>query len=108
MPNVYKLKECPTCGAEHRRRGPFCSRSCASRARVHSQETKTKIADSNREHMASESPSAEKSKWIITQQKKGKGKTEKVLEQEIDDWSIVPPADLGMSYERDSDGDLWF
>jgi hypothetical protein len=57
--------------------------------------------------MASDSPSAEKSKWIITQQKKGHGKTEKVIEQEQDTWTIIPPEDTGYSYEIDSNGDLW-
>lgn len=108
MPNVYRLKECPTCGAEHRRRGPYCSRSCASKARTHTQETKTKIADSTREHMASDSPSAEKSKWIITQQRKGQGKTEEQLTQEMDTWTIVPPHGLDRQYEKDTDGDIWF
>jgi hypothetical protein len=57
--------------------------------------------------MASDSPSAEKSKWIITQQRKGNGKTEKVIEQEQDTWTIIPPEDTGYSYEIDSNGDLW-
>jgi hypothetical protein len=57
--------------------------------------------------MASDSPSAEKSKWIITQQRKGKGKTEQVIEQEQDTWTIIPPEDTGYSYEIDSNGDLW-
>jgi len=28
MPGVYKLKNCPECKKEHRKRGPFCSQSC--------------------------------------------------------------------------------
>lgn len=30
MPNVYKEKECPTCGTKHRKQGPYCSRSCGN------------------------------------------------------------------------------
>ena len=84
MPNVYRLKECPTCGVEHRRRGPYCGRSCANKSRTLTDDTKRKIADGNRKHMASDSPSAEKSKWIITQQRAGHGKTEETLEREME------------------------
>ena len=31
MPGVYKLKNCKLCDKEHRRRGPYCSQSCASK-----------------------------------------------------------------------------
>lgn len=108
MPNVYRLKECPTCGAEHRRRGMHCSRSCGQKGKSKSEDHKRKIADSNREHMASDSETAEKSKWIITQQRRGQGKTGEQLEQEMDGWSIVPPHGLDRQYEKDSDGDIWF
>lgn len=30
MPNVYKLKVCPECKKEHRKRGPFCSQACSN------------------------------------------------------------------------------
>jgi hypothetical protein len=26
----YKTKICPTCGKEHKKRGPYCSRSCGN------------------------------------------------------------------------------
>lgn len=107
MPGVYRLKECPTCGAEHRKRGPYCSRSCAGKSRTHTQETKTKIADSTRAHMASDHPSAEKSRWIIAHQKRADGKTAEQLYSEMEEFGIVPPTDLGFSYEVDSNGDLW-
>jgi hypothetical protein len=31
MPGVYKLKNCKFCSKEHRRRGPYCGQSCASK-----------------------------------------------------------------------------
>lgn len=108
MPNVYRLKECPTCGAEHRRRGIHCSRSCGQKGKSKSEDHKRKIADSNREHMASDSETAEKSKWIITQQRRGQGKTGEQLENEMDGWTIVPPHGLDRQYEKDTDGDIWF
>jgi len=30
MPGVYKEKNCKFCNKEHRKRGPYCSQSCAS------------------------------------------------------------------------------
>lgn len=43
MPNVYKKKICPTCGTEHRKRGPHCSASCGNQ-KPHTEESKQKIA----------------------------------------------------------------
>jgi hypothetical protein len=28
MPGVYKLKNCPQCNKEHRKKGPYCSQGC--------------------------------------------------------------------------------
>lgn len=46
MPGVYKLKICPVCSAEHRKRGPYCSRSHAAQDRTVSAETKAKLSES--------------------------------------------------------------
>ena len=47
MPGVYKKKECPTCKKEHRKKGNFCSQSCANSlvqlGREHTEQTKQKI-----------------------------------------------------------------
>jgi hypothetical protein len=65
------------------------------------------MADSGRKWMASGSESAEKSNWIIRNQKRADGKTADQLYAEMEEYGIVPPEDLGFSYEVDSDGDLW-
>ena len=31
MPGVYKLKNCKFCSKEHRKKGPYCDQSCASK-----------------------------------------------------------------------------
>ncbi len=54
MPGVYKEKECPVCGIIHRKRGLYCCQTCANSTRIHSEETKQKISESNKE--ASQSP----------------------------------------------------
>ena len=53
MPGVYKEKECPKCGTKHRKRGKYCSQSCASRQLKMPEEAKAKIAASMREQMKS-------------------------------------------------------
>jgi hypothetical protein len=44
MPGVYKLKECPECKKEHRKRGPFCSQACSNSHR----EVSDKVRDNMR------------------------------------------------------------
>lgn len=100
------MKECPQCGAEHRKRGPYCSRSCGNK-RTYTEEQKEVKRVAQRNHMASEHPSAEKSKWLITHQRRGDGKTAEQLYAEMEEYGVVPPTDLGYSYERDTDGDIW-
>lgn len=45
MVGIYRKKICPVCGIEHRRRGPYCSRSHAAQSRVTSEETKAKLSE---------------------------------------------------------------
>jgi len=52
MPGVYKKKNCPVCGIEHRKRGPYCSISHALSDRVVSKETVEKIRESNKARVA--------------------------------------------------------
>ena len=33
MPGVYREKECPTCGTKHRKKGPYCSKTCSNKDR---------------------------------------------------------------------------
>lgn len=49
MPGVYREKLCPTCGISHRKRGPYCSRSCGN-IREHTEETKEKLRESRKEY----------------------------------------------------------
>lgn len=49
MPGVYKQKECPKCGTQHRKRGPFCSFQC-SNSKPATEEKKKKISRSINEY----------------------------------------------------------
>ncbi len=52
MAGVYRKKNCPVCGIEHRKRGPYCSKSHAMVDRTHSKETIEKIRQTNRARLA--------------------------------------------------------
>lgn len=52
MPGIYKKKNCPVCGVEHRRRGPYCSRSHALSDRKHTEATKQKMSETHTERLA--------------------------------------------------------
>lgn len=43
MPGVYKLKSCPNCKKEHRKKGQFCSIACSNAHR--------EVSDKVRENM---------------------------------------------------------
>jgi len=105
MPLVYRKKTCPNCGTEHRKRGPYCSRSCGNH-RTHTEERKQQISKATTAWLASGSETAEVAKWTIAQQgNSGQGKT---VEELMDDYP-VPPTDPGLGrYEVDTDGDIWF
>jgi hypothetical protein len=65
MPNQYKPKICPQCYTEHRKRGPFCSKVCSNKARIVTQETRDKKAESMRAYMTSGNETAEKIIWSL-------------------------------------------
>ena len=44
MAGVYKLKTCPGCNVEHRKRGIYCSQACSNSKRIISDETRKKLS----------------------------------------------------------------
>ena len=52
MVGIYRKKICPVCEVEHRKRGPYCSRSHAAQDRTQSAETIEKIRESNKARVA--------------------------------------------------------
>ena len=53
MPNQYKLKQCPVCYSDHRKKGIYCSQSCANSTRQQTTETVKKIRKSVNEYQSS-------------------------------------------------------
>lgn len=55
---AYKEKQCPKCGVKHNKRGEYCSRSCGNQKK-HTEETKAKLSEKQREWMTSGDDRAE-------------------------------------------------
>ena len=53
MPGQYKLKTCPVCNTEHRKKGQYCSQSCANSTRQQTTDTVNKIKRSVAEYQSS-------------------------------------------------------
>lgn len=96
MPNVYKQKLCPQCYSEHRRRGPYCSKSCSNKARTITAVTIEKHRANTTRFINSGSETAEISRWAILADKD-------ILEHGLP----TPPIDNLESNQFIADGDLW-
>jgi hypothetical protein len=68
----YREKVCPTCGVKHRKKGPFCSKSCSNAGRDGI--TRAKISAAHKfnntiaiaqiaNHLVEEPPDPNKIKW---------------------------------------------
>lgn len=90
---AYKEKTCPTCQKVHKKRGPYCSRSCGNH-RVWTEEQKKVFGEKKREWLLSDDDRAEVERWQINA-------TE---EQEPISPQIDVPLKTGQFVE---DGDLW-
>jgi hypothetical protein len=87
MPGVYRKKNCPHCGVEHRGRGLFCSIACSNSHREVKQETREKIKAIALDHGAI--TAARNVKRGEDNEKRARG--EYVLQE--DDWYVLPPVD---------------
>ena len=50
MSGQYKIKKCPACNKEHRKRGLFCGQSCANSAREPTDNMREAMRDVAREY----------------------------------------------------------
>jgi hypothetical protein len=61
MPGVYRLKKCPECDKEHRKKGIFCSQACSNSHR--------EVSDKVRENMRKVAEDYQKTPEAIAQTK---------------------------------------
>ena len=90
---AYKEKECPTCGENHNKRGPYCSRSCGN-SRIHSEEHKQLLSLKQSKYMNSGNDAAEQVKYNLNHGD----------EPELALPGKEPPLKRGQFVQ---DGDLW-
>lgn len=85
MPGVYKKKNCPNCGVEHRGRGKFCSVACSNSYREVKPETRAKLSEIQKEY----GPMTAARQRKIGQDNEKRANGEYVLQE--DDWYVIPP-----------------
>ena len=104
----YKEKTCPTCNTPHKKRGPYCSRSCGNH-RVHSDEHKQHLSNKMKEHMNGSSDNAEKQRWIVSELARYNRHAKQdpsMREKTLEDYNIIPERPLeGGSFVEG--GDIW-
>jgi hypothetical protein len=91
MPGVYKLKNCPECNKEHRKKGPYCSQACSNSHR--------EVSDKVRENMRKVSEDYHKTPEAIAAKKMIN------TSYTTDDYAVALPEfpDLPEGYDRAED-----
>jgi hypothetical protein len=92
----YKEKTCPVCHVKHNKRGVYCSRSCGNQ-KAHTEETKAKLSEKQREWMTSGDEKAEVQKHNYISKR---------INGEPDPIPPQKPIDIGVG-RFVQDGDLW-
>ena len=74
-PPIYRKKNCPQCGVEHRKKGPFCSQGSHNRHRgPASEETKRKMSEKHIEWYKTPDGMREKQKLILNTRLRAEGR----------------------------------
>lgn len=74
-PPIYRKKNCPQCGVEHRKKGMFCSQGCHNRFRgPRSEETKKKIGEAHRQWYQTPDGMREKEKLKLNTKLRSEGR----------------------------------
>ena len=98
MPGVYRLKLCPNCDKEHRKKGNYCSQSCASTVnntgREQSEETRDKISDTVNEYF--QTPEGIATGHMVARQNTKRAEINQKIKEghyilEPDDWAVEIP-----------------
>lgn len=101
MPGVYRKKNCPQCGVEHRKRGNFCSVACSNSHRTISDKTKLLHQYNSREWKKSPEGIATTKKFARDIEKHKRRQSGEYVPDE-DDWYILPEHD-----EVDTNDEGW-
>lgn len=106
----YREKTCPTCATVHKKRGPYCSRSCGN-ARVHTDEHKEHLAKKSSEAYHSGATKENTERWIaggILARKKALNKGDEDLQDlTYEDLFVAPVVRSLPNNQFVAGGDLW-
>ena len=111
-PDRYRQKDCERCGELHRKRGKYCSRSCAGRFPA-SAERKRKISVKVAEYYQSEdgeAASRRQSDWAAALNRYKHGyTTEKPDGYKMEDYTLEIPKEIPSLRANQTleDGDIW-
>lgn len=108
--SVYREKQCPYCGITHRQRGPYCSRSHASKAYRHSEESKAKIGASRKEYFLSPEGLSEADSIIARNIKRGNDNEKRAAGEYIlqeDDYALDVPFNMNEDFVEDDEVINW-
>lgn len=96
----YRSKICPKCGIEHKKRGPYCSRSCGN-VREHSEEDKKIRSEKLKDyHLTPEGIATQrKAAAVLTAYNKG----EQIVIVNEEEWAVDIP-DIKDLSDYDLDG----
>lgn len=106
MPGQYKLKECPQCGANHRKKGAYCSQSCASKDRPVTEDHRRSLQQAANEYKVTPEGVALRQK--LTRQQIARNKGLEFNEVTIEDFAVDIPTiqdenDLPPGYDHAED-----
>lgn len=106
----YREKTCPTCGVTHRKRGPYCSRSCGN-SREHTQEHKEHLARKASEayHRGATVENTERfvAGGVLARKKALNKDDEDLQDLSYEDLFVQPVVQRVSEGQFVQDGDLW-
>jgi len=100
----YREKSCPYCGTKHRKKGPYCSRSCGNH-RAMTPAHRAAMSKSLSEVRNSDTPAAEFSRWMAGQQLSIYQKSKidpDYIGKRWDDYNVIPSTLEGNQFVADN------
>ena len=109
-PDRYREKTCPTCGTVHKKRGPYCSRSCGN-ARSFTYAERKNLSDKMTQYMTSaegaENSVAVKDHSVVARIKAKNKHDPDAAELSLEDFFLEPVVRELPDNQFVQDGDLW-
>lgn len=106
----YKAKICPTCGTEHKKRGPYCSRSCGN-SREYTQQQRRELSVKVRNHFNTdagrEQATAAKDAITVAKIKQKNKHDPDAAELTLEDFFLEPVVKDLPDGKFVQDGDVW-